>query len=269
MKHIFPIILLFLSLPFFSQAQDSNFVLLRSYEGDIADAAMDHLGNLYVVTSSGQVRKYNASGDSLAVYNQVRNYGKLTTLDVSNPLKPLLFYKDFSSIVVLDRFLASLSTIDLRRYAILQPVAIGPSYDDNIWVFDEYDNKLKKIDQQGNHLLETADLRTVFDGGIRPVKIIDDNGLVYLADTASGIFVFDSYGSFKKKIPLLHWQSIAISRNQVTGSYGEKIVVFNTSTFIQQERKAPVFTPYVHSFISGEKFIRFSSGRLQIFQIHY
>ena len=140
------IVLVFMTLV--STAQDSSFTLVRTYEGDIAGAAMDNLDNLYIVSSNGQVRKFNSSGDSTGLYNQVRNFGQLSSIDVSNPLKLLLFYKDFSTIVTLDRYLSPISTIDLKRFSILQPVAVGLSYDNNIWVYDEYDHKLKKIDEQ-------------------------------------------------------------------------------------------------------------------------
>src|SRR5690349_6855308 len=89
--------------------KDSSFMLVRTYQGDIADAALDNLDNLYIISSTGQIKKYNASGDSMGLYNQVRNFGKLHTLDVSNPLKVVLFYKDFSTVVILDRFLAVLT----------------------------------------------------------------------------------------------------------------------------------------------------------------
>ncbi len=249
-------------------ASDSSFVLMRTYEGDIADAAMDHLENLYLISSKGQVKKFSATGDSLAVYNQVKNYGQLSAIDVSNPLKILLFYKDFSTVVVLDRFLASLATVDLRKFSILQPGAIGLSYDNNIWVFDEYDNKLKKIDEQGNKLFESNDFRAVFNQGIAPQKIISDNGFVYLADTASGVYVFDNYGSFKKKIPLFNWQSIAVSGNHLVSTTHDLITVYNTFTQLQKDKKPP-FLPYLHSFTNADKWINFSSGRLQIYQYRF
>lgn len=248
---------------------DSSFVLLRTYHGDITEAAMDNLGSLYIVSSTGQIKKINAAGDSVAVYNQVRNFGKIFTLDVSNPLKVLLFYKDFSSVVVLDRFLTNITTIDLKKFSILQPAAIGLSYDNNIWVYDEYDNKLKKIDEQGKLLLETTDFRSVFNQSITPQKIINDNGLVYLADTAAGIFVFDNYGSFKRKIPLLHWQNIAINKSNIISTSNEIITVYNTATLLQTERKNPFFSPYVHSFISADKVVSFSNNQLQIYQYRY
>ena len=40
-----------------------------------------------------------------AVFNDVKKFGQATLIDVSNPLKVLLYYRDFATIVVLDRFL--------------------------------------------------------------------------------------------------------------------------------------------------------------------
>jgi hypothetical protein len=268
-------LLIILSIALFTQtsfAQKQNpdtFTLLKTYKGTIADVAMDNLDNLYIISSTGQIKKLDAAGDSVGVYNQVKNYGKLYTIDVSNPLKLLLFYKDFSTVVILDRFLASQSILDLKRFSILNPSAIGNSYDNNIWIYDEYDNKLKKIDEQGNKLLETPDFRTIFNQSISPQKIISDNGLVYLADTANGVFVFDNYGSFKKKIPVKNWQTIAIVNNNIISATGELISVFNSSTQLQTQKRVPFFKPYLHSFITPSKLVNFSNNSIQVYQNRY
>ena len=251
-----------------ANATDS-FTLLKTYAGDIADVAIDNLDNLYLVSSTGQIKKINSVDDSVAVYNQLKNYGKLYSIDVSNPLKLLLFYKEFSTVVILDRFLANQSTLDLKRFNILDPSAIGMSYDNNIWVYDEYDNKLKKIDEKGNKLLETPDFRTIFNESVSPQKIINDNGLVYLADSANGIFVFDNYGSFKKKIPLKNFQTFAVANNYIISTNNEFIVVFNSKTQVQGQRKNPFFKPYMHSFITPTKLVNFSAGSVQVYQYRF
>ena len=56
-----------------TNANDS-FTLLKTYTGDIADVAMDNLDNLYLVSSTGQIKKFSAAGDSVGVYNQLRNF---------------------------------------------------------------------------------------------------------------------------------------------------------------------------------------------------
>ena len=249
---------------------DTGFILLKTYKGDIADAAIDNLDNLYIISSSGQVRKFNEKGDSVAIYNQVRNAGKLFSLDVSNPLRPLLFYKDFSTIVVLDRFLANRASLDLKRHNIYQPGAAGLSYDNNIWVFDEYDNKLKKVDEQGNLLLETPDMRTLFSESVHPQKIISDNDLVYLADTANGIFVFDNYGAFKKRIAVTKWQSIAVKENYIIQTHPGEITVYNSTNFMDRKKTIPSsFQPYMHSFSTAAKLVTFTNDSLRIYQYRF
>lgn len=252
-----------------SQERRDSFLILRTFAGDIANATIDNLDNLYIITSNGRIIQYNASGDSTGVYNQAANFGNLYGIDVSNPLKILLFYKDFATIVVLDRYLAVRATIDLKKYNILQPSAIGLAYDNNIWVYDTYDNKLKRIDEQGTTLLETPDFRNLFDLAPDPQRILSDNGLVYVADSAAGIFVFDNYGSFKKKIPVTNWQSLQVINNHIISTNKEVVMVYNPSTFMQSERKLPAFKPYLHAFTGNNKVITFSTTSLQVYQYKF
>lgn len=267
MKKILTILIL-LAFTQFSFAQaDTSFRLVKTFPGEIADAAIDNLDNVYILTTTDQLKKYNASGDSLAVYNNVRRYGKVYSLDVSNPLKVLLYYKDFSNIVVLDRLLAARSTIDLRRKNMLQVSAMGQSYDNNIWVFDAYDNKLKKIDDEGVILLETPDLRQVFDQGIAPQQIIDQNNQVYLYDATNGLFVFDHYGTFKRKIPVSGWSNVSITDKYILGISNEALQSYDVSTFTQAQHKFPGnFSPYYRYHISNNKLIALSKDALHIYR---
>ncbi|MDQ6608217.1 MAG: hypothetical protein M3Y85_00125 [Bacteroidota bacterium] len=270
MKYFFIILSCFITSLASAQVNDTAFSLVKTYKGDIVGAAMDNLDALYLISSTGQVKKFGPRGDSIGVFNGIRNNGKLYSIDVTNPLRPLLFYKDFSSVVILDRFLANRTTIDLRRHNILQPSAIGLSYDNNIWVYDMYDNKLRKVDESGNIQLETSDFRQLFGKGIAPQKIINDDGLVYLTDSATGIFVFDNYGTFKKKIELKGWADIEVRDGKIIRLNQSQIVIYNPSTFLEQSRKFPPrFTPYIHSFTNSNKLVTFSQDSLRIYQFRY
>ena len=250
----------------FAQA-DTSFRLIKTFPGAIADAAIDNLDNVYILTNTDQLKKYNASGDSIAVYNNVRKYGKVYSIDVANPLKVLLYYKDFSSIVILDRLLAARSTVDLRRKNILQVAAIGQSYDNNIWVFDAYDNKLKKIDDEGNILLETPDLRQVFDKGLTPQQIVDQNNQVYLYDALNGLFVFDHYGTYKRTIPVKGWSNVSITDKYILGISNESLQTYDISSLLQSQQKFPGnFTPYYRYYINNNRLIALSKDALHIYR---
>ena len=233
-------ILLFIFFGQASMAQaDTSFKLIKVLSGDIAAFTVDNLDNIYLLSSTNQVKKINANGDSVAVFNDVKKFGQASLIDVSNPLKVLLYYRDFATIVVLDRLLNVRNTIDLRKQNILQVRAIGQSYDNKIWLYDEVENKLKKIDEEGKLLQETPDFRQLFGEALSPQKVFDQDQFVYLYDSTKGVFVFDYYGALKNKIQISGWKNFKVSNKYIFGSSNNRLYRYNISTFRTEEWRMP------------------------------
>ena len=142
-----------------------------------------------------------------------------------------MYYRDFATIVILDRFLNIRNTIDLRKQNILQVQAIGQSYDNKIWVYDELENKLKKIDEDGKVLLETPDFRLLFGEAPSPQKIFDEDKYVYLYDSSKAVFVFDYFGTLKNNILIAGWQNFKVAGKYIFGSDNNKLYRYDISTF--------------------------------------
>lgn len=234
---------------------DTTFRLVRVMKGDFVEFTVDNLDNIYVLNSRNQVKKFNANGDSVAVYNDVKKYGRATLIDVSNPLKLLLFYRDFGTVVMLDRFLNAVNSIDLRKQNILQSRAIGQSYDNKIWVYDELENKLKKVDEEGKLIQETSDFRLLLGVAPTPVKIFDENRFVYVYDSIYGVYVFDYYGALKNNIMIDHWQNFKVAGKFIFGSRHDTLFRYDIRSFRVDEWKMP-------REIFGSKAFNFSSSRL-------
>ncbi|MEP7144834.1 MAG: hypothetical protein ABI707_18260 [Ferruginibacter sp.] len=235
--------LFFISLALNTNAQkDTVFILNKTIPGDFSYFTVDNLENLYLVnTSSNQLKKLDANGDSAGVFNNVRKYGKLFSIDATNPLKLLLFYKNFATIVVLDRFLNVRNTINLGKKNIFKVKAITTSYDNNIWLFDEGDSKLKKIDDNGDVLMETVDFRTLFDTVPSPLQITDQDGFLYLYDPNKGFYTFDYYGALKSNIPFLHWNNTEIIGKNMYGFGDTLLYQYQTSSLKLLEWPIPAF----------------------------
>jgi hypothetical protein len=259
----------FLHRPSFGQ-DDSVFQLIKTYPVQAVDIAIDNLDNMYLVTETDQLKKYTANGDSVAVFNGVKRFGKLHSVEVSNPLKILLFYKDFSTIVILDRLLAVRATIDLKRYQILQASAISLSYDNHIWVFDEYNNRLKKINEEGNVLLETPDFRQLFNLPFLPQQIIDNNNLVHVYDPQNGLLIFDHFGTLKRKVERKGWNYIAVKDNFILGVSNTTFDRYNTTNLFEATYTFPQhFLPYYRYSLLNNKLVALSKDSLSIFSYRY
>ncbi len=232
--------LLWFFFPLIGASQDSSFALLREIPGQYSTFTADNLGNLYLITTDNQLKKLSPKGDSMGVYNDVKRFGKLHSINAVNPLKTLLFYKDYRMVVVLDRLLNTVNVIDLRARNIQQVKAVATSYDNNIWVFDEQQSSLKKIGEDGKVLSETSDLRIALGDAPMPTQIFDQNGFVYLYDPLQGMFVFDYYGSLKTKITILNWDNVQVLGNTVVGTVANKLMTYTTGTLQMKETALPL-----------------------------
>jgi hypothetical protein len=262
MSRLFTVVFFLLLSLTVTQAQDTLFRLKQTLRGDIADFTVDNLGNCFTISSTGQIKKINNEGDSAGVFNDVRRYGKLFAIDVTNPLKVLLYYKSFGTILVLDRFLNVRSTIDLRRQQLFQVKSIGQSYDNNIWVFDELESKLKKVGDDGRVIDQSADFRMIFDSMPSPQFIVDQDKMVYLYDSTKGVYLFDYYGAFKNRIPFRGWSDFTVINKVMYGRDGTFLYRYEPGTLKLQQypltravssAKKIVITPqYLYALKDGQ-----------------
>lgn len=240
MKVLFSLFGLLISVIVYTQ--DSTDFRVYSYvSGDFTAFTTDNLGNVYAITRQNQLKKFSPKGDSMGVYNDVRKYGKLSTIDATNSLKTILFYKDYRTIVVLDRLLNMVNTIDLRKQNIFQVRAVAQSYDNKVWVFDEQESKLRKIQEDGKTVSETADLRLALAEAPVPISIFDQNGFVYMYDPQKGMYVFDYYGALKNKLDLPNWTNVQVIGNTILGRKEGKLMQYTTGTLMLKETILPSF----------------------------
>lgn len=222
------------------RGDEGSFLYSAFIPGNYNLLEVDVLDNLYLLTSGFQLKKYNADGDSIAVFNDVKRFGNPSNIDVSNPFKILVYYKNFSTAVILDRQLTARNTINFRKQNIFTARTITTSYDNNIWLFDEQDYKLKKIDDEGRVLLESNDLRIITDNVPSPVQMIDSENFVYVYDPEKGFYVFDYYGALKHNLPFLNWQSISASKNKLMGFNSDTLFTYDLNSLTLKNYSLPL-----------------------------
>ena len=225
-----------------TQAQsDTAFSFLKTIKGNYTDLNIDNLGNIYLISSGNQLKKINANGDSVGVFNDVKRYGNVASIDVTNPLKILLYYKNFATVVALDRFLNIRNTINFRKKNIFSVQSIATSYDNNIWLFDEQDFKLKKIDEEGRLLQESTDFRMLFDSVPSPTQLTDKENYIYLYDPEKGFYIFDYYSSFKNRLPFLGWTNVAVSEKNMYGFSNNTLHSYQLNSLVLKDYQLPIF----------------------------
>lgn len=181
---------------FCANAQDSVFCKL-----DVRASyfTTDQYQNIYFINDQNEIVKYNViTKDSITYSN--KQLGTPKYIDASNPLKILVLYPDYSSIVLLDKQLAALSVLQFNSpqtgnyYKPL--VACKEEQGDHIWIFDELSRKIIQLDERGNKINESEVFDQLFDATPDPYQIIASGQKLYLFDPVLGVSVFDIFSSY-------------------------------------------------------------------------
>lgn len=194
-------VILFFTLLFFQLGVEAQPTLLKEIPMKARLMSVDELSNVYVVHQNNALVRYSSTGDSNAFFLDIHN-GDLDFIDVVNPLRILLYYPNFGRAVVLDRMLSAKNTLDLRNNSIATISSIASSADGNIWVYDRFNSRLKKVDEQMREILQSNDLRMEIQQVINGNYMLEKNWKLYLLDANKGIFVFDRYGNYIQQIQL-------------------------------------------------------------------
>jgi hypothetical protein len=219
---------------------ENHFQFIKKIPGKYTYFNVDALENIYVITPDFQLKKMNSEGAILSTFNDVKKYGTPSFIDVSNPLKNLIFYKSYGIIVTLDKLLTFRNSINLRSNQLFNVAAIATSYDNNIWLFDGASSKIKKLDDLGNTISEGQELTLFGDNIPERVDLLANEKQLLLYDEHKGFYCFDWNGTFKDKvIPFLNWKNVGLSENAIYGFSANKLLSYEWQSLNLKEFNLP------------------------------
>ncbi|MEO5905785.1 MAG: hypothetical protein ABIQ11_03615 [Saprospiraceae bacterium] len=162
---------------------------------EIKSMDIDGLGNLFVLDEDDRLTKFDSTG-------QIRhhvinpNLGSVHSVDIGNPFKVMVFYRDQQTIVLYDRTLSELQRIRLADWEVKDITATGLSSDNAIWIFDGTNKVLRKMDDKGNAILTSDPFDMIRPPSMRPDYIYDVNHYLLLKEVSQPMAVFDDFAHY-------------------------------------------------------------------------
>ena len=173
----------------------------------------DVMGNCYVIDRQ-EITKYDSFGRKIVSYSNGA-LGNITYVDVSNPLRILLLYKNFNQIILLDNSFAEITQPFFLDNAGIDMIDVAcTSNFGGIWVYNSTDMELQRYNTGMNLEQSGTNLADLVDGNKTPNFVIEKNDNIYLNFPETGIFVFDNLGVYYKTIPIK-----GLKRFDVNGSF--------------------------------------------------
>lgn len=230
----------------------------RFIPGEFNMLSTDHIGRVYV-TKHDELFLYSEKGDLMYQFSDLSR-GEIELLDTRNPLKILLFYPDYSQIAFLDNTLsATRENVNLMSLGLELARLACTSFDNGFWVYDPVSFRLVRFDQGLNVTNEVSNINQLVGADINPNQMVEFDSWLYMNDPDQGVFVFDSFGTYTKLIPIKGARQINVRGNGIFLQMDDKLIKYDTLSFEQIEIQLPVqdFTAISiekkHLFILGKK----------------
>lgn len=218
-------------LPVLTQGQKDSLGLQLLYMVPVVPNAIqtDNLHNLYLI-ADGTITKYDSNGKKCCTYT--REPGATIRLDVSNPLRPLAFYPLQGQLVVLDNTLSEVSkAINLQQKFNQRMITLAAqSVQNAFWFYDSMNFELLRTTEQLDIIAKTGNLPQLLRQNFDPVFMREFNNRLYVSNPATGIVVFDLYGTYVKTIPLPGIQRFQIFEGLLVYSRGPELIYHNLLT---------------------------------------
>ncbi len=212
---------------------------------------VDIHGHIYCWNGS-ELMKYNTSGKK-TLQHSAPSLGEIASVDASIPSRIQVFYQSAGIIQILDNNLASISgDIDLTGNNLPAITATAMTGTNRMALFDRANQELLLADLDLN-IVNRTHINLPEDVNASSIAIIPEHNIL-LVDTTEGVYWFDAFGTFLRKMPMSGICNVQTSGNDLYYLKDNTIYHYN-------RQRMEVRTIYEPQTIKAEDF-RLSGNRL-------
>ena len=209
---------------------DSTFTVLKRIDKKTKLITTDRLGNLYLANDNF-IWLFNSQGDSIGAFNS-RKYGTISFVDATDPYQILVFFKDYNMVLFLDNYLSENGDpIDLQALGFDQVIMACKSRENGFWIFDQLKQKIFHLDESFRQTHESVNLSQWFGEAMEPQMMVEYNNKLYVNSAISGIFVFDHFATYLKRIPLIGLDQIQLLEDRINYLENDSFCQYNLKDF--------------------------------------
>ncbi|MFC5283112.1 hypothetical protein [Pedobacter alpinus] len=229
-------------------------------------ASVDNFGNLFVVTPQNELLKFNTSGKLLWNYSN-RTYGEISQLDVTDPLRVILYYADFQQIVVLNNNLSEIAKFNYNNNPDVQITLIASANNNGYWVYDQINRELRRVSNSFLDDIKTGNIyqRNGFD--MHANFMLTDDSQIYINDTTAGVRIFDRYGNFIKTAVVYPKNDFTVLDNEIYFTQNNSLLAYNYLTFKQRTIALPNETVFKKAILRFNRLIVLTEKDLTLWAV--
>ncbi len=226
---------------------------------------IDNLGNIYIVKEARLVKILSSNKEEIEYSNFV--LGNISSIDVSNPLRILLYYRDANQFLFLNNRLAELSSpVVLDAVDIYNSQLMCSSFENRIWVYDSQEMQLLQFNDKMDLIQKGTSLDQILDEVNTANILFEKDGYVYLNIPETGVLVFDSFGTYYKTFPKKGIKSFQVFNGIYFYQIGDSVYYFDKDTFEDKEIEIFNNENVKQVLMFNNKYYSLSESAIKIYQ---
>lgn len=268
MKLRLTILILILVKSFTLHGQKLTKIKSQKLDHAVVNASIDRQGNIYIASNNGDIDRFNRNGELVYHFSPDKK-GNASLIEAWQGLRTFVFYRDFQQYLFLDRFLNNSVPFDigngLSTYFELGTVA----GDNNLWLIDQQELTLKKLDIEINEfLIETPFNLNLDPDDFKLTFIREYQNLLFISDKSSGVLVFDNLGNYLEALPVRDLNHFSFSDNDLIGlnAKGDTAKLIDIYTKKEREISLPDLS-YQFVFMENSRLYCIAARRIDIFKL--
>jgi len=228
--------------------------------------AADPTGNAYVATGN-ELWMFNRRDTLYRKFSNIQ-MGRLTSIDASNPLKILLYFRDQGRIQFLDNNISEFTQpVELEAYGLEQATLACTSYDNGFWVYTPVNFGMVRFDQSMQITTEIRNIHQLINAPeINPQMMQESSNKIYLSDPDIGIMIFDVFGGYVKTIPVKGITTFQVLENRLVYMLDDGLYLYDLTTFSEEKWTWPPGVKPLQAAITYDKLYLLTMQSLMIYK---
>lgn len=229
---------------------------------EIVNAYVDRVGELYILTKTGQIQKFDVNGKLISLYRRAETP---TLFDPRDGSRLFAFYRSSRKIEFLNPSFEVTTASAIDSAFVIDPWLACSAGEHDLWILDSADHSLKKISPATSSVL--VDVKFPDEPSIKWSSLSyarEYQGFVFFMEQGKAIHIFNGMGRWIKSIRDNKLKYFNFLGEELYYPSNMELVFVNL--FSGEQRKMPISKPYKFALVTDERFFLIHANSIDFFQ---
>jgi len=224
--------------------------------------AIDNLDQVYYVKGP-KLTKLNQDGTLNCEFSN-NLLGDITSIDVTDPLRILVYYKEMNQILFLDNKLTEIiSPVVFDDLDIFSTDGACGSYQNRFWVYNDQNHRAFQYNEKRQQMQQSTSLDQIINEFSSINSLFEKGNFLYLNMKDIGVIIFDSFGSYFKTFPAKNITSFQVTRNSYYYIKDGNVMIYKFENMTESIFPVESVNKIIQIFIIKEKLYFLSGNSIQ------